>query len=186
MQLGTRVQCRMAKWGDRPHWRFEGTYLGEDEHGRWIGFPAGTHNERPGFAFDSEVDSVTLVPHDAWFLATFHEPGIWCDLYVDIATPAVWDGELLSSTDLDLDIIRMAPAPPAQSPLAPQNLRAAWGEVFVDDEDEFAEHQVAYGYPDEVVVAAEESCARVLAAVRGQQAPYDGTHRHWLRVLADQ
>ncbi|MCD6640764.1 MAG: DUF402 domain-containing protein [Nocardioides sp.] len=179
----TPVRCHMSKWGDRPHWRFEGTYLGEDDHGRWIGFPAGTHNARPGFAFDSEVDCVTLVPHDGWFLATFHAPGIWCDLYVDMATPAVWRGDLLTSTDLDLDVIRMAPTPPVASPLAPQNAKAPWGEVFVDDEDEFAEHTTLFGYPPEVVTAARNSADAVLAAARDRTPPFDGAHQPWLDLV---
>lgn len=162
------VRCQMSKWGDRPHWRFTGVNLGEDEHGRWIGFPAGTHNSRPGLAFDSEVDSVTLVPYDAWFLATFHAPGIWCDLYVDIATPAVWQGDMLTSTDLDLDVIRMAPS----------------GDAFIDDEDEFAEHTVVFGYPPEVVSSARASADAVLAAVREGRAPFNGAHQRWLDVLA--
>lgn len=183
MLPGTRVHCRMTKWGDRPHWRFEGTYLGEDVHGHWVGFPRGTHNSRPGFSFESEVDAVTLVPYDDWCLATFHAPGIWCDMYVDIATPAVWSDDRVTSTDLDLDVIRMSPAPADASP--PPKPGSAWGQVFVDDEDEFTEHQVAYGYPDDVVRAARESCDRVLAAVRQQRAPYDGTHLRWLQALAD-
>ena len=35
--LGDSVDVRMTKWGDRPHWRFASTYLGEDEHGTWLG-----------------------------------------------------------------------------------------------------------------------------------------------------
>lgn len=162
------IRVEMTKWGERPHWRFAGVRLGSDEHGEWLGFPAGTHNARPGLAFDSEADSVTLVPREGWFLATFHAPGIWCDLYVDIATPPAWDGDVLRSIDLDLDVIR----------------RSESGEVFVDDEDEFAEHRVAFGYPAEVVTAAEASCRDVAAAVRAGKAPYDGSHRRWLDDLA--
>ena len=173
----------MTKWGDRPHWQFVGSYLGSDEHGDWLGFPARTHNARPGFEFHSEVDSVTLVPREGWFLATFHRPGIWCDLYIDISSPAVWDGSVLRAVDLDLDVIRMSAEQPANSPLAPQNLRAAAGEVFVDDEDEFADHQVAFGYPADVVRSARESCDQVLAAVVAGEAPYDGSHLRWLDAL---
>ncbi len=179
---GTRVRCEMTKWGDRPHWRFEGVVLGSDEHGDWIGFPKGTHNSRPGYEFDSEVDSVSLVPRDTWHVSTFHAPGIWCDLYVDISTPGRWDGDVLRAVDLDLDVIRMAPELPAELPAG----KIAWpGELFVDDEDEFAEHQVAYGYPADVVEAAQASCKQVFAAVRDRQAPYDGTAQVWLDRLAE-
>lgn len=181
---GDRIRVETTKWGDRPHWRFDGLWLGEDEYGAWLGFPAGTHHARPGFAFDSEVDSVTLVPRGAWHLATFQRPGIWCDLYIDVSTPAEWDGDVLRSIDLDLDVIRMSAVPPRPSPLAPQNLSAGPGELFVDDEDEFADHQVAFGYPAEVIAAARRSCDEVFAAVRTGAAPYDGTHRRWLDLLS--
>jgi hypothetical protein len=183
MDPGTPVRCEMTKWGDRRHWHFAGIYLGSDEHGEWLGFPQGTHNHRPGYEFHSEVDSVTLVPRDGWYAATFHAPGIWCDLYVDMTTPATWDGTVLRAVDLDLDVIRMSPEPPVSRRSAPQNLSAGLGEVFVDDEDEFAEHQVAYGYPAEVVRAARAACDQVLADAVAGRAPYDGTHRRWLDEL---
>ncbi|MCW2735581.1 DUF402 domain-containing protein [Nocardioides sp.] len=184
MEPGTPIRCQMTKWGDRPHWEFEGIHLGSDEHGEWLGFPQGTHNHRPGYEFSSEVDAVTLVPAGGWYAATFHAPGIWCDLYIDITTPGEWDGDVLRAVDLDLDVIRMSPEPPASSRSAPQNLSAGPGETFVDDEDEFAEHQVAYGYPADVVAAAQASCDEVLEAVRAGVAPYDGTARRWLEELS--
>ena len=180
---GESIRVEVTKWGNRPHWQFDGIWLGSDEYGEWLGFPVGTHNTRPGFSFDSEVDVVTLVPPDDYWTATFHAPGNWCEVYVDMCTPATWDGDVLRTVDLDLDVIRMAPESPADSPFAPQNQRAAWGEVFIDDEDEFAEHQVVYGYPTDVIQAARASCETVFAAVRGRQAPYDGTHLPWLTVL---
>lgn len=182
---GTPVHVAMAKWGDRPHWEFDGVLLGSDEHGDWIGVPAGTHHHRPGAEFDSAVDCVTLVRPGAWCLPTFQAPGIWCDLYVDVTTPATWDGQVLRSIDLDLDVIRLPaelpaggpPAPWAEPPVGP-------GGVFVDDEDEFEEHRVAFGYPADVVAAARASCDEVLAAVHAGAAPYDGTHLRWLDELS--
>ena len=55
--------------------------------------------------------------------------------------------------------------------------------MFVDDEDEFAEHQVAYGYPADVVAAAQASCDALVLAVRAGLPPYDGTHQPWLAEL---
>jgi predicted RNA-binding protein associated with RNAse of E/G family len=46
------------------------------------------------------------------------------------------------------------------------------GAVFVDDEDEFALHQVSYGYPPEVVAAAQAECARVDAELRAGAAQF--------------
>lgn len=178
LPAGTPVPCEMTKWGDRPHWRFTGVHLGSDAHGEWVGFPRGTHNSRPGYEFVSQVDSVTLVAHDTWSLATFHAPGIWCDLYIDVTTPPVWDGGVLRAVDLDLDVIRLT----EHHHRGPVAGRA--GEVVVDDEDEFEEHRVAFGYPATVVEAARLSCDRLVAAVRAGTAPYDGTHLRWLAELS--
>jgi hypothetical protein len=172
---GDTVRVVMSKYGGRPHWELDGTYLGSDEHGDWIGAPAGTLNARPGARFVSEVDAVTLVPREpagspealAAHLATFHAPGIWCRVYVDITTPGTWDGHRLCAVDLDLDVVR-----------------GSTGRVWVDDEDEFAEHRVSLGYPDDLADAALASCARVHAAVRECRPPYDGAADRWLARVA--
>ena len=184
MEPGTLIRCEMTKWGERPHWQFPGVYLGTDEHGEWIGTPAGTRHHRPGHEFHSAVNTVTLVPTGGWYAATFHAPGIWCDLYIDVTTPGGWDDDVLQMVDLDLDVIRLPdPLPPLES--APwETPPAGPGEVFVDDEDEFAEHQVAFGYPAEVIGAAQASCDELVAAVRAGLPPYDGTHVRWLDELS--
>jgi protein associated with RNAse G/E len=82
--------------------------------------------------------------------------------------PPVWHEGLVRLVDLDLDVIR------------------DWsGRVWVDDEDEFAEHRVLFGYPDDVVRLAMDSCDRVRAAMMTGAAPYDGvTHLPWLERLS--
>ena len=129
----------MSKWGGRPHWEFDAVLLGSDDHGDWIGIPAATYMSRPGAEVTTEVDQVSLVPAggpdaDRAWLATFHAVGGPVNTYVDISTPPTWDGRVLRATDLDLDVVR-----------------EVTGEVWVDDEDEFAEHQILFSYPDEVV-----------------------------------
>lgn len=184
MEPGTAIRCEMTKWGDRPHWQFSGLHLGADEHGEWLGFPAGTHNQRPGHEFHSAVDCVTLVQPGKWHLPTFQAPGIWCDLYVDVTSPAAWDGRVLRAVDLDLDVIRLADPLPDEVRYAAVDEGRTAGEIFVDDEDEFAEHQVAFGYPADVVASAQASCDELLAAVRAGLPPYDGAHLRWLSHLS--
>jgi len=172
--LGDPVRIEMEKWGDRPHWQIPGRWLGSDEHGDWIGIPSGTPMTRPGMRVVSRNDQVGLVPPadasdtERWWVSTFHGPGgsLAVAVYVDIATPPVWDGSTLRTVDLDLDVVRNDT-----------------GEVWVDDEDEFAEHQVELGYPDRVITGATRSCERVRSAVTGRVAPYDGSHERWLDAL---
>ena len=88
-------------------------------------------------------------------------------VYVDVTTPPVWDGSVLRAVDLDLDVVR-----------------GNTGRVWVDDEDEFADHRVRFGYPGEVTTAAMYSCDRVHAAVAAGVAPYDGSAATWLSRVA--
>jgi hypothetical protein len=163
----------MTKWGDRPHWEFDGVLLGSDEHGDWIGIPAGTHMTRPGAEYVAPVDQVGLVPAAGdpagrGWLATFHAPCGAAHTYVDMTTPPYWDGAVVRAVDLDLDVVRV------------EDERG----VYVDDVDEFAEHQVRYGYPPEVVTLATDTCARILAAVVAQAPPFDGSAEPWLAQVA--
>jgi uncharacterized protein len=171
---GDTVHVRMTKWGDLPHWEFDAVWLGSDQHGDWLGFLDGTVMTRPGAEYVAPYDQVGLVPAvglpdaERGWLATFHSPGGHVSVYVDVTAPVTWSGPVVNAIDLDLDVVRLSD-----------------GEVFVDDEDEFAEHQVTLGYPAEVIAAARASCDRVHALVDGGRAPYDGSHAVWLERLAD-
>jgi hypothetical protein len=162
----------MTKWHGRPHWEYDAVLLGSDEHGDWLGVPGGTHMSRPGAEYVAPVAQVVLVPppgpdDERGWLATFHAPGGPVQVYVDMTTPAAWDGPVLRAVDLDLDVVR-----------------GATGRVWVDDEDEFARHRVELGYPDEVARLAMTTCDRVQADVTAARAPYDGTAGAWLARLA--
>jgi hypothetical protein len=158
----------MTKWGDRPHWEFDGVYLGSDEHGDWLGFPAGTVMSRPGVEVRPDNDQVGLVPAGGAWLGTFHAPGGTVWTYVDMTTVPVWDGDVVRAVDLDLDVVK---------PLD--------GATYVDDEDEFAEHQVRFGYPPETIALAEATRDTVYAAVVSGAAPFDGTSDRWLTTLGE-
>jgi len=169
--LGDPVRIEMEKWGERPHWHIPAVWLGRDEYGDWIGIAAGTRMVRPGREVLSEHDQIGLVPAAGddlarGWLATFHKPPAHVWVYVDMTTPPVWDGSTIRAVDLDLDVIR-----------------GREGDVVVDDEDEFAEHQVTLGYPAEVVALAEASRDRVHAAILAEDPPYDGSHERWQRML---
>jgi hypothetical protein len=171
---GTRARVVARKWGDRPHWEHAAVLLGSDEHGTWLGTPPGTARSRPGAAYVTDGAQVTLVPPDSAFVATFFTRGgsVPCEVYVDISTVPVWstqpDGVTVTAVDLDLDVVR------------------GWsGRVWVDDEDEFADHRVRLGSPADVVRLATSTCEAVRSALEDRRAPYDGQARAWLARLDD-
>ena len=165
------------KWGDRPHWEYDAVLVGEDQHGTWIGARAGTPVARPGVTFDAPADFVSVVPRRGAFVATYYrehprpagDPPI--ELYVDITTVPAWTRTgtraVVTMVDLDLDVVR-----------------GRTGRVWVDDEDEFAEHRIAFAYPTPLVVHATHSCDVVLGAVQRRDAPYDGSAAAWLEQVA--
>jgi hypothetical protein len=161
----------MTKWRGRPHWEFDAVHLGSDEHGDWVGIRAGTTMVRPGATYVAPTHQVGLAPPpgqeaDRGWLATFHAEGGPVRVYVDITTPPVWHGPVLRAVDLDLDVVR-----------------GNAGRVWVDDEDEFADHRVRFGYPEEITRSAMASCDRVLADVAAARTPYDGTADAWLALM---
>jgi hypothetical protein len=171
---GDAVRVRMTKWGDRPHWEFDAVYLGDDDHGTWLGFPRGTRMTRPGAVYVSPTDQLGLVPRvgarelDRGWLATFHGPGGPLSVYVDVTAPPAWAGSTVTAVDLDLDVVRELD-----------------GRVWVDDEDEFALHQVELEYPPDVVAAARASCDRLVALIGAGRPPYDAdTKLRWFELLA--
>jgi hypothetical protein len=165
------VHVRFTKWGDRPHWEYDCVIIGDDEHGVWAAGMQGTHMSRPGFAFDTGAPFVQCFPRSRGYAATFWPVGAPSQpaLYVDITTPPVWSGvgtELaeVRMVDLDLDVILNADS-----------------ELLVDDEDEFADHQVRFGYPSDVIASAEAECDRVYAEIERGAEPYGTVGRSWLR-----
>lgn len=64
--------------------------------------------------------------------------------------------------DLDLDVVRTAA-----------------GEVYVDDEDEFLDHQKLYGYPPWMIDKARTTTAELAIAVERNDEPFNQTCRTW-------
>jgi len=168
---GREVRVVTRKWPDSPHWEHDAVVLGEDAHGTWLGAPAGTRHSRPRAAYDSDAAMLRLLRAGEPWIASFYRRGgrAHFDVYVDITTVPVWEGDVVTAVDLDLDVVR------------------GWaGRSWVDDEDEFADHRVRLGYPDHVVRLALASCDTVLAAVRREEPPYDRrAPLPWFAALAD-
>ncbi|RCG32526.1 DUF402 domain-containing protein [Sphaerisporangium album] len=161
---GTAAKVVYTKYDGSLHWHHDGWLLGEDEHGAWLGCPPRTRAARgaePPVVWEEAF--VMLFPRDAWWTATFNDRPARCAIYCDITTVPRWLDGQVTMVDLDLDVLLMRD-----------------GRLFVDDEDEFAEHLVRYGYPSEVIGRAESSAAWLMAAIAAGTPPFDGTHERWL------
>jgi hypothetical protein len=169
---GDAVPVRFEKWGGRPHWSVDVLWLGEDEHGQWVGWPEGTVWSRPGMTFTAHGLQVGLFPRDRGFAATFYEPvaDYRYRVYADVATVPSWRDGALTAVDLDLDVVSLFD-----------------GSVEVDDEDEFAEHQKRFGYPTRVVAEAEAECARLVTEMRSGATHFaEPLAASWRAALARQ
>jgi protein associated with RNAse G/E len=155
------------KWGAQPHYSGTVTRLGDDGFGAWWWGPKGRPIRRGDeIRFVSGTDALFLTPPAAWWAATWWIDDPEIDLYVNIGTPAIIEPHRVVSTDLDLDVVRTMD-----------------GSTAVLDEDEFEEHQRRYGYPSDVVAAAEAACAETLDLVRRAEPPFDAaTPRRWIDV----
>lgn len=169
LQPGQLVVARNRKWNGKAHWVVPGRYLGEDRHGWWIFQGTNEFCSRPGAAFYTASDAVLLVPRSGDWVATFyddaHPSGV--KVYVDLAVAHEWTDIRPAVTefhviDMDLDVIRMAGR-----------------GVFVDDQDEFAEHRIAMNYPDRLVDDIQAAADELYQAVKAQDAPFDGTDVEW-------
>lgn len=161
------VTVRYLKYPDRPHWRHDGRFLGQDEHGTWLGVEAGGLVQRGSEPpIRMRWPFVQLIPNDAWWSLIANGGGRY-PIYVDVATPARWTDEgRVEMIDLDLDVVRMDD-----------------GTVEVLDEDEFAEHRISLGYPDWMADRARASTAELVIAVEAGRPPFDGVSDRWLAAL---
>ena len=154
------------KFDDSPHWVHDEILLGEDECGTWIGQHAGMLSARPGASFRTESPNVTVLPPGEGWVATIFDDAqpAGTEIYVDIVDELDVAG--LTAIDMDLDVVLQR------------------GRLWIDDEDEFDQHRVELGYPDEVVARCRADADRVLAMIRDGQPPFDGRAARWLEVLA--
>lgn len=162
------VRLGFTKWDGAAHWQADVMRLGEDEHGVWLGAPAGCVFTRPGMTTVTRVALTCLLPRDQPFAATFYdEPGAGARrdmlVYVDVTTVPLWRDGTLELVDLDLDVIRLRD-----------------GSVLLDDEDEFEQHRVELGYPEALVALARASAADLLRQVAAYEEPFGTASERWL------
>ena len=154
----------MRKWPDRRHWQFTGLPLGEDAYGTWLLTPEGNVAQRGSEPpITLATGFVGLVPPNAWWVAEFYWNHPSYEVYVNITTPVDWDGDRLTSIDLDLDVIRRLD-----------------GTVEILDEDEFLTHSVRYEYPPALVGSARRAAERAREALLRDDEPFGRAPSKWL------
>jgi len=172
--VGTPVELRFTKYDGSPHWEYDLIVLGTDAHGLWLGGRPGDVCRRIGRTIEPGVHWVTLVPAAGAWIATFNEPGgpLGAGTYVDLTDPPTWQavqtargaGLRMRCADLDLDVVRRFT-----------------GECYIDDEDEFADHQVRFGYPSELVATTRATADRLFAEVCAGSEPFGSVGPAWLQ-----
>ncbi|HUC26154.1 MAG TPA: DUF402 domain-containing protein [Streptosporangiaceae bacterium] len=166
---GRDVRVVYTKYDGSLHWHQTMQYLGEDEHGIWLGGPAGSTTQRghePPIVLEQAF--VELIPEGQWWTATFNGDPARTEIYCDIGTPPRWPSPAeVTMVDLDLDVLRVR----------------ADQQVVVVDEDEFAAHQVRYGYPADVISEAERAAAWLLDAISAKTEPFGAAFRGWLEMV---
>jgi protein associated with RNAse G/E len=105
----------------------------------------------------------TFPHHLPWAASYYDSVDQPISVYVDVTTPAVWDGPLVTMVDLDLDVIMTRD-----------------GDLLLDDEDEFDEHQVTLGYPAEVVALARRTADELMTAAAAGREPFGPAGSRWL------
>jgi hypothetical protein len=159
------TEIRFTKWDGRRHWRFSMEPLGSDRYGLWFGARAGILLRR---GFEDPIvqphDFVVLVPADGCWIASWNGPGETdIAVYVDVTSKPSVQPDAVSAVDLDLDVVRLRD-----------------GTINVLDEDEFAEHQVRYGYPAEVVAQARATAHDLVAGFASGKEPFATVGSTWL------
>lgn len=164
------VTVQYFKYPDRLHWRHDATRLGEDAYGVWVGIPTEAIVQRghePPKVMNR--DAVQLITPGLWWSLIYNGQGDEYEVYVDIATPAVWESERrVTMFDLDLDVVRLQD-----------------GTVEILDEDEFLDHQVRFSYPSSLIQATRTATNRVVEMVTANVEPFASVAASWLERLGD-
>jgi protein associated with RNAse G/E len=168
MAMGDEVRVVYRKFDGSLHWHLTMRRLGTDEHGVWLGLPPNGRMQKgddPPLVVQNA--HVLLVPDGSWWTASFNAQPSWTEIYCDITTPPVWLApDEVTAVDLDLDVVR----------------RWETGVSELVDEDEFAEHQVRYGYPPDVIDQARRSAEWLRAAVVAAE-PFQTAYHRWLACV---
>jgi protein associated with RNAse G/E len=163
------VRVVYTKYDGSAHRDYPARRLSEDDLGIWVGVPRGTASVYHGRPSVEQIPFVLLIPHAAWWTGMFNPPPRTSEVYCDITTPARWEDDTVHIIDLDLDVVR----------------RRETQLVELRDEDEFAEHRAAFGYPGDLVAEAYAAVEKLLVALGDGSEPFATEYRKWLSLVVD-
>jgi hypothetical protein len=169
--IGARaIELRSVKYDGSLNYRWPARVIWEDAGGFIWATPAGAPFTRPGGVHRVPHDWLGRVWYDRWYAVDASlappsrgvDPGTLVHYYCNLGMPGAWEGDVFRYVDLDLDV-----------------------QIFPDgrhellDEDEFAAHQIRYGYPAEVIAATEQAARDAIALAHAGAPPFDGSLVAW-------
>ncbi len=97
---------------------------------------------------------------DRWYnIFRFHEPdGTLRNFYCNVNMPPVFENDTLEYVDLDIDVV-------VQPDLT----------YVILDRDEFVSNSKRFGYSEEIIARAEESCRDLIEMIRARSFPFDSS-----------
>src|ERR1044072_40890 len=86
----TEVRVVVRKFDGSLHWHHTMRWLGEDDHGVWLGAPIGTVYSKGDrhAVYTTEEPRVMLFPRNAWWTALFHAAPARLGGYCGVPAPA--------------------------------------------------------------------------------------------------
>lgn len=156
---GTPIRILSTKYDGSLHYDYWGRLI--DQHDGVIRVVTDEGTAMRGYRGDGafRTTMTQLFFTDRWY-NVFHNYApvgrLGMHWYANIGTPARIEGDTLHWVDLDLDLMDTRDR-----------------GLFVDDEDEFAEHQVRMSYPPEVIERARAALDELLALSEDYRFPLD-------------
>jgi len=159
------VSRHSTKYDGSLHYRYLGTVVQADSDLLMLYAQPGTVCDSYRGQMTAKYHSLELYWPDRFYNLTVMWHPDWRPRmhYVNIATPATWDDGTLRFIDLDLDVIWFADS----------------GEIVLDDEDEFALHQMRFGYPGDLIAQVQRSSDQVRQLLAQSAYPFDGSLFAW-------
>lgn len=159
------IPIHSTKYDGGLHYRYAASQVRAEQNLLMVYLPPGVPVDCYRGHMTTRYHSLELYWSDLYYNLTVIWEADWRPKmhYVNIATPSTWHDGTLRFVDLDLDVI----------------WRPDDGLAVLDDEDEFAQHQVRYGYPADLIARVWQSSDEVRDLIARRVYPFDGSLHGW-------